>query len=108
MALSNSTLSGCWVSLVIGFSYFLCLNPHAPSASNATPSATRPHALFCQIVISTPYPTSYLDGERLLRRLPHSDESVPWIHSVKNRGTGHHPLYPSVNSIRYVIQRNPS
>ena len=27
MALSNSTLSGCWVSLVIGFSYFLRRRP---------------------------------------------------------------------------------
>src|SRR5262249_8195505 len=33
MDLSNRTLSGCCVSLVIGFSYFLCLNPQEDAST---------------------------------------------------------------------------
>src|SRR4051794_36687069 len=39
IALSNRTLSGCCVSLVIGFSYFLRLKPH-PVASATTSART--------------------------------------------------------------------
>ena len=42
IALSNSTLSGCWVLLVIGFSYFLRWNPQEAD-SPATSTTTAPY-----------------------------------------------------------------
>src|SRR5579871_4769346 len=35
MDLSNRILSGCWVSLLMGFSYLECLNPHELAARAA-------------------------------------------------------------------------
>ena len=41
MALSNSTLSGCCVSLVIGLSYFLRRMPHAAQQDRQRADGTR-------------------------------------------------------------------
>src|ERR1035437_6845743 len=41
IALSKSTLSGCWVSLVIGFSYFLCRHPPVRAKASSDTASSK-------------------------------------------------------------------
>src|ERR1700731_2772639 len=96
MDLSNRTLSGCCVSLVMGFSYFLRLKPHEDETRTTArldammnrfekPNMKKPRRYNSKLdsnVSGVPGP------------LPHVQERGRRIHSVKYGRPCHHPLYP--------------
>src|ERR1051326_4461404 len=110
MALSNRTLSGCSVSLVMGFSYFLRWNPQ-PLLSRTAASAAIPIFLVLKFITLIPYDVClttitesdlnvYHPGR--LRQVLHLRERRRRIPSAKNGGPGHHPLYPGLHYFAHI------
>src|SRR5689334_8361236 len=100
MAWSNSILSGCTVCAVIGFSYFLCLNPQELTA-NATASGA---AIFRPTFEKCIRNLLYSYGRRVMGDPAHLFECGRRIHTVKNRRPRHHPFDPGIYNLPNVLR----
>src|ERR1700735_2705646 len=103
MDLSYKSLSGCCVSLVIGFSYFLRLKPQAEVAKRAATAIVKTVNLEKRIIMKESL-RLYLNGRRILRQRAHFLKSGPGIHSVKNRRPRHHPFDARIYHIGNVFR----
>src|SRR5580698_9587219 len=103
MDLSYSSLSGCCVSLVIGFSYFFRLKPHPEVDNRAETAITVKLDLEKRIIIEESL-RLYFNGRRILRQRAHFLKSGPGIHSVKNGSPRHYPFNARIYHICNVFR----
>src|SRR5664279_4215125 len=103
MALSNSTLSGCCVSLVMGLLYFLRRMPQPPRSTATAKTAAVERIAFRTIINQSPQPDLTLDRDSLRRDLTHLTKRSFRVRTVKDRRPCDDPVTPRAHHFRQIF-----
>src|SRR5690242_408344 len=108
MALSNSTLSGCRVSFVIGFSYFFLRKQEVFSRLKTAASRMKLRRIDLEKTICHLVVNSDLNRYRLPGDILQMGECRRRVGGVKNRRPCDDPVTPGAHRVAYVIRRDPA
>src|ERR1035437_8755830 len=103
MALSNSTLSGCCVSLVMGLEYFLRRMPQPPSSTATANTTAVERIAFRTIITQSPQADLTCDLDSLRRNLTHLKYRGLRVRTVKDRRPCDDPVTPRTHHFRQIL-----
>src|SRR5712691_1964154 len=107
VALSKRTLSGCSVSLVMGFSYFLRWKPQPAESRSTAARPAKPNRFAVRNIATLLLNTNHLSSASLLPQLAEILRDVYGRASVsENRRSRHHPLDTRPYHFPHIIARH--
>src|SRR5260370_38111276 len=103
MALSNSTLSGCCVSLVMGLPYFLRRMPQPPKSTATAKTTAVERIAFRTIINQSPQADLACERGSLRRNLTHLTNRALGVRPVKDRQPCDDPVTPRPHHLRQIL-----